>query len=324
MTHYELYGLRIISSTRFPLLQCSTTQCRGGEVYVSVERRTQLPQEPPSGMINLASQFFEGVQEPHSVTYHSRDWYLMRLAGVDYYIATDGTAVRCVAAADTPSQLVWHWFQGRVFSVLLHIHGVFNIHSSAVVCDGRAIAFAGDSYAGKSTLALSFLQSGYRVLTDDVLPLSIGEHAVTALPSYPSLKLREGTKRFFFGNESHSPELVPDRSKVRVLSKQVRDNFRHSPAPLAAIFRIRRRPKNIKSGVGAVVRFDHLKGIEAIRTMADAVFTLPCLERGLQAQCLKSCGTVSTSVPLLEMEIAPGLDLLPDVRTAILALVETL
>ena len=60
---------------------------------------------------------------------------------------------------------------GPIIGFALHLRGTPCLHASAVVVDGRAVAFLGHSGAGKSTTAASFVHRGYRALTDDVLAL---------------------------------------------------------------------------------------------------------------------------------------------------------
>ena len=50
---------------------------------------------------------------------------------------------------------------------------VLPLHGSAIAINGKAYAIIGDSGAGKSTLALAFLNRGYRLLTDDVIAVSL-------------------------------------------------------------------------------------------------------------------------------------------------------
>jgi hypothetical protein len=78
---------------------------------------------------------------------------------------------------------------GTAFSVLLQQRGFLVLHASAVIIDGQAIAFIGFSGAGKSTTASAFMQSGYPVITDDVLAIQFKSRYPEVVPSYPIIKL---------------------------------------------------------------------------------------------------------------------------------------
>jgi len=66
--------------------------------------------------------------------------------------------------------------------------GVPLLHASAVVVDGRTIAFVGPSGSGKSTLAASFVDDGVLVMADDALALE-RQDGWWARPSYPGVRV---------------------------------------------------------------------------------------------------------------------------------------
>jgi hypothetical protein len=72
------------------------------------------------------------------------------------------------------------WFQ----------RGYFPLHASVVVMDGKAVAFAGDPGAGKSTLAAWMHTHGHALLCDDVCVVRFdNETTPMAYPGFPRLKL---------------------------------------------------------------------------------------------------------------------------------------
>lgn len=72
---------------------------------------------------------------------------------------------------------------------LLHRARTVVLHGNAVVVDGRAWVFLGESGAGKSTTALELLRRGALLLADDRVP--IDAEAATASPGPSSLRLRD-------------------------------------------------------------------------------------------------------------------------------------
>ncbi|MBN1400972.1 MAG: hypothetical protein JXA74_09045 [Anaerolineae bacterium] len=72
------------------------------------------------------------------------------------------------------------------------LHGVWALHASAIVREGEALAFLAESGVGKSTLASALCDdtcSGYRLLADDVLPISLAADGARVWPHFPQLKL---------------------------------------------------------------------------------------------------------------------------------------
>lgn len=79
---------------------------------------------------------------------------------------------------------------GSVLSVLFHQRGLLPLHASAIDHGGGAIAFAGASGIGKSTLAAALMQRGHKILTDDVCVVAAGaDGTMTAWPGVPRLRL---------------------------------------------------------------------------------------------------------------------------------------
>ena len=96
------------------------------------------------------------------------------------------TIFRASAAKD---DLVRTYLLGPALGVLLHLRQMLVLHSSSVEIGGKAVAFAGKSGSGKSTIAFALSQRGHRILSDDLLVLKRGHDRWTALsgPCVPKL-----------------------------------------------------------------------------------------------------------------------------------------
>lgn len=75
--------------------------------------------------------------------------------------------------------------------------GIYAIHAGAVERDGRAVLFSGRSGAGKTTLALSLLQRGFRLLSDDLAIVEPSTQRI--LPYRRSLHVRPETRELIPG-----------------------------------------------------------------------------------------------------------------------------
>ena len=116
--------------------------------------------------------------------------YLLRFQElVDFAVSRDAREIVCHADSDTPSETVRHLLLDQVLPLVLSSQGQLVVHGSAVLTPKGTIAFVGDSGSGKSTLASSFTEDGMAVLTDDCLLLEEKDGCLTAIPSYPGVRL---------------------------------------------------------------------------------------------------------------------------------------
>jgi hypothetical protein len=121
--------------------------------------------------------------------------------------------------------------QGLPFAAVLR--ELEALHASAVVIDGRAVALAGPSRAGKTSVAVELCRGGASFLADDVLVLERDRDELLAHPGSPVAGIADG------GSEGcaldHQVLAADARERV------VRMPTTAHPAPLAAIFFIDRR-----------------------------------------------------------------------------------
>jgi hypothetical protein len=76
-----------------------------------------------------------------------------------------------------------------IAGVLLHQRDELALHASAVAIDGAAVAFAGASGLGKSTIASALTLHGHPLLADDVCRVQFDAAAPMVLPGPPRLRL---------------------------------------------------------------------------------------------------------------------------------------
>jgi len=125
---------------------------------------------------------------------------------------------------------------GTCMGALLMQRRIYPLHGSAVVIDGEAYAFVGESGAGKSTLAAAFLQRGFRLLSDDVIAVTLDPSGrPIVMPAYPQQKLwLDSLEQLDMKSADHEP-LVLEVSKYAV---SVKDRFHDAPVRLAGIYEL--------------------------------------------------------------------------------------
>jgi len=111
--------------------------------------------------------------------------------GSDFYISPDGKQIEWLGdECDSIKEIDNGILFGPALVIALAMQDTWSMHTSAVMAEGRVIAFLGESGQGKSTLA-AFLsrKSGWQLVADDILPVTYEDPKVTAWPRFPQLKL---------------------------------------------------------------------------------------------------------------------------------------
>ena len=115
---------------------------------------------------------------------HSADFTRIGNADIALFVARDGQlALLNGPKLDTPqsAERIRTWLFGPALILALARQGVYCLHASSILLQGRAYVLIGRSGAGKSTLA----RAAQTPLTDDISP--IGNSIL--LPQFPQLKL---------------------------------------------------------------------------------------------------------------------------------------
>jgi len=147
--------------------------------------------------------------------------FLIRFPGLaDFEVARDGLTGSCHPCRGLDPDTRDHLFQNQVRPLMLSLQGVLTFHGSAVDLGGAAVAFLAASGRGKSTLAAALARRGHHFLTDDCLVIERGEQGYLALPSIPSIRLR---------NDSRAALLTPASTTAPAVSYSTKGRFAASP-----------------------------------------------------------------------------------------------
>ena len=136
----------------------------------------------------------------------------------EFAVSSDGRRVLWQKCFEVPHEVLFTYLLGQVLSFCLLARGYEQLHATAVVIEGAAIALLGGCGYGKSTLAATFLSRGYPLLTDDVLVLEFGEPAVLTHPSIARIKLTPDSATAFFQDFRAIPMNLLTSKKIFPLS----------------------------------------------------------------------------------------------------------
>jgi len=159
--------------------------------------------------------------------------YLQDLPVAMYYVA-NGNSITIQPKPDADEKSIRLFLLSNAMAAVLHQRNSIPLHASAVMHKGGIALFCGPSGAGKSTTATMLQQKGYKVFSDDVCVLKVDGDSITAVPSYPMIKL--------WADSFHKTglDMATEEEKIRPqLPKFARfyhEEFDIEPKPVKEIF----------------------------------------------------------------------------------------
>jgi hypothetical protein len=164
----------------------------------------------------------------------SESGYVLRFYDMlDFHVSTENCRIRCAPTENIPASTVRHLLVDQVVPRLLGHRGNLVVHGSAVVIDGQAVAFVGESGMGKSTLAAYLHQQGHEILTDDCFSLKEDiSTGISLIPNYPGVRLFGDSSAEVLDNPSRY-EVAHYTSKKRILLENAESQ---AHLPLSALF----------------------------------------------------------------------------------------
>lgn len=227
-----------------------------------------------------------------------------------YDVSSDGRRVMWTRGPNAAVLSVRSDVTGRVLATALHAAGVLCLHGSAVALGSGTAAFLAPKHHGKSTLALALARAGGRLVTDDVLPVRLGEPP-QAIPGVHQIKLWGDTAEHFgVARERVEPgekHLLYDFPAERLMG---------APSPLAAIYLLAPVMTGDASAAAVRTRLGDVPSALALVRHA----TLGPLFGGSEAAVLFDRATaLARQVPVYRLDAAAGLERVPEVVDQVLA-----
>lgn len=218
---YKAFGFTIVSEIPFPELSQLNLVDGKADIMIKKTDLSQLWSERSK----LTEHF---VVKENSITFHVPE--------IATFLIRNGNEILVSPINESDEDYHRLYILGTCMGAILLQRKILPLHGSAIAIDGVAYAFVGDSGAGKSTLASAFLNRGYQLLSDDVIPVTISAEGVPIVtPSYPQQKLWiESLNQF--GMESDQYKRIVERETK--FSVPVSIGFANQQLPLAGIFEL--------------------------------------------------------------------------------------
>jgi len=309
--HYLTCGLAITSDIAVPGLSSGTPE-GPVDLHVSVgrcaEARALLAQEHVRYMSPDRAE--DGTPQLTVWTDSSGAHRLRYADGTEFIIDRQATRVDVEWTEPLTESDAAVYLLGPVLGFVMRLRGMVPFHASAVVVDGRATAFVGDAWAGKSTTAAAFAALGHAVLSDDLLPVVETAGTIVAYPSHPRLTMWPDSARALFGQSGELPSLTPTYDK-RYFDLEAGDRFQPTPVPLELIYLLGDRATACQR-----LRVESVQPRAALMALVKHTYGNYLLDVPMRAREFEVLSRVAERVPVRQLTFADDIaQLLESCRT---------
>jgi len=215
---YQAFGFKIISELDLPELP-------EGFIY---------EEENP---IHIRWGNLEDMWKMHSTNEDpiiiSNGFVLFRVEGTAIFLIENGNSIIVSPLQPQKEDEIRLYILGTCMGALLLQNKIYPLHGSVVSIDGKAYGIVGFCGAGKSTLARALVKKGYKLISDDIIPISFQTQGPCVIPSYPYQKLWEESIVQFKMDLNQFNPIVHREKKYSV---PITNNFETNILPLEGIF----------------------------------------------------------------------------------------
>jgi len=138
-----------------------------------------------------------------------------------------------------------HYFQTLAVALNLELNNVLCIHANALAHKDKAFAIVAPSRTGKTTLTAALSQSGFALMTDDMVALHEGEQGYEIYPSWPVARMWPDALNDMQLETSEHLKKVHEKFEKRVVNiEQTKGfDFCDKPQKLQNIYLLNRLPE---------------------------------------------------------------------------------
>lgn len=230
---------------------------------------------------------------PNHVFFHFKD--------VGRFSVCNGTDITIEVLGDPKTEILNVFLLNSCLGVLLTQRNMLVLHAAVLEKNGRIIAFSGGPGSGKSTLSGLLLNSGARVLTDNIATVLTDEKTGTIVfPSFPFIDLWHSAMEKLALNTRNFKKIRPELNKHALSFK---DQFCPQPLPLHTLCIL--SPWN-----NSELYSEKIRGIERITYLNHASFRLNITRgMGMDRQHFEHIGVLSHNIELVKLYFPQDWDL---------------
>jgi hypothetical protein len=242
--------------------------------------------------------------------------YLLRFNKLaNFFVNGDGKNIVYVPEIEIPSNTIRHLLLDQVIPLVINLRGGEALHASAVLTQEGAIAFAGATGMGKSTLAGSFLSARHPLLSDDCLAIMEKNQDIYAVPAYPGLRLWEDASAWLFGKGKMHNNVAHYTDKYQIDIEIQKETYYTEPQQLKRVYIIVAPPES-KEKTDIVI--EPLSHRDSFMALVQYAFRLDITDQNMLKRQFHFLERVASCVSVRRLIFPKDFNLLPAVREAIL------
>lgn len=285
--HYTCYGHSIESELPLP------------ELLPSV---SDISENEPDIRINFAHVEESGLEDgtqlgPFLWVKQAEFW--LQVPDVARFLIRNGQEILIDPVEGVDEDSIRVFLLGSAFGALLFQRGYLVLHGNAIRIGDSCMVCVGQSGAGKSTLAAAFMQRGYSILADDVVPV---DSECRAIPGFPRIKLWQDTADQFGIDTSELRRIRPGMEKFNY---PLLEQFADQPLPIRWVYILgsHQQPEFI---------FTPIRGMDRLGPLHNNTYRVRFLKgMELKAEHLKLVGKLAGKIRLARI-IRPEHGFTPD------------
>ena len=186
---------------------------------------------------NLQEQW-SSTSNPNSHFVFGEDSILFCAPDIAIFLIEKGSYIYVTPLASNKQDEIRLYLLGTCMGALLMQRKILPLHGSAININGKAYAIVGECGAGKSTLARAFIEKGYTLISDDIIPLvETTDKESIVIPSYPYQKLWLESLSEFEMNADNYQAIAYREEKFSI---PISWQFENRSLPLAGVFELKK------------------------------------------------------------------------------------
>lgn len=276
---YQAFGLKIVSTIRFPELPQINSDVSTADIKIETEDLSEKWKDlNPMRQKFVIHENLVMFQVPHAAIFSIQE----------------GKKIIFSPVSGVAEDKIRLYLLGTCMGALLMQRKTLPLHGSVIAIEGKAYALVGDSGAGKSTLATAFLNKGYRFLSDDVIAVAFSHgNNPFIIPSYPQQKLWQDSLDKF-GMEKAEYHPLFDREKKYVVP--VHAQFHPTSLPFAGLIELVKTENE-------EVRMFRIQGMKRFHTVFKHTFRNFLIEQlGLMDWHFTTSGNIVKQIDIFQLQ----------------------